>query len=263
MDKGQILDGVQALGEQRILLANLLDRAAQSNQRNSPISSEFLSPAEQALARQVLQAAGIGQHQYCFWGGYPQAERCVAVFLPDWMEPEQVGAQAGLVALRATFREPLTHRDFLGSLMALGIQRPRIGDILVEENQCDLVVSQSMGDYLVQSWESAGRVKLSVQRLELEALCVPEQKVQEIRDTVMSLRLDAVASSGFRTSRSKMGSLITGGKVRLNDLECSKSDKPIAQGDVISVRGLGKMKVEEVGCLSKKGRTNIVLKRYL
>ncbi len=254
---------MQALGEQRILLANLLDRAHQSAQRNIPVASEFLSPAEQALARQVLQAAGVGQQDYCFWGGYPGAERCVAVFLPDWMDSDQADTESGLVALRATFREPLTHRDFLGSLMALGIQRPRIGDILVDETQCDLVVKESIGAYLSQNWESAGRVKLSLCPIDLADLHIPVVNVQEIRDTVMSLRLDAVSSSGFRTSRSKMVNLIAGGKVRVNDLECTKSDKIIVQGDVISVRGLGKMKVEEVGGLSKKGRTNILLKRYI
>lgn len=110
---------------------------------------------------------------------------------------------------------------------------------------------------------SAGRVKLSISEIELSDLSVPELKVKEIRDTVSTLRLDAVAASGFSMSRGKAQELISSGRVQLNYRETLKSDAPVAQGDVISARGLGKFEVAEVGGLSKKGRTALLLHRYL
>ena len=84
-----------------------------------------------------------------------------------------------------------------------------------------------------------------------------------VRDTVATLRLDAVAASAFSLSRGKAADLISSGKVQLNYRECVKPDRPVAEGDVISCRGLGKCAVKEAGKLSKKGRIMIVLERYV
>ena len=121
--------------------------------------------------------------------------------------------------------------------MAQGVTREKLGDILVSEGACDLIVSRDIAPYLLQNVTSAGRVKLSVSEIELSELNVPALKVKEIRDTVSTLRL--------------------------NYRETLKSDAPVAQGDVISARGLGKFEVAEVGGLSKKGRTALLLRRYL
>ena len=92
---------------------------------------------------------------------------------------------------------------------------------------------------------------------------MPEVKCQEMRDTVSSLRLDAVASTGFRMSRGKAAELITSGRVQVNWRECTKLDKLLTAGDTVSARGFGKFELTEVGGVTKKGRTSIVLKRYI
>ena len=97
----------------------------------------------------------------------------------------------------------------------------------------------------------------------MDDLAVTELKVKEIRDTVATLRLDAVASTGFSMSRAKAAELIAAGRVQLNYREVTKPDAPVAQGDVVSARGLGKFELAEVGGLSKKGRTAILVRRYL
>ena len=185
------------------------------------------------------------------------------LFLPDWQE--EADESEYMTALRCTYRkeDTLTHRDFLGSLMAQGVTREKLGDILVSEGSCDLIVSRDIAPYLLQNVTSAGRVKLSVSEIELSDLSVPELKVKEIRDTVSTLRLDAVTAAGFSVSRGKAAELIAAGRVQNNHRETLKSDAPVAQGDVISARGLGKFEVAEVGGLSKKGRTALLLRRYL
>ena len=232
MDRRQLLDRAAQSGEERVLLAHILDKCEQSRQRNIPAATDFLSPAEQRAAQELLHAAAIHEG-YAFRGGYERAERKMLFFLPDWQE--EADESESMTALRCTYRkeDTLTHRDFLGSLMAQGITREKLGDILVSEGSCDLIVSRDIAPYLLQNVTSAGRVKLSVSEIGLSDLNVPALKVKEIRDTVSTLRLDAVA------------------------------DAPVAQGDVVSARGLGKFEVAEVGGLSKKGRTALLLRRYL
>lgn len=261
MDKTNLIAKTAQDPEDRLLLARVLDKYQQMERRNAPAATGFLSPREQKLAEAVLHAAGV-RSGYAFDGGWRSAERRVLTFLPEWCE----GMEAELCFLRASFHgedSGLTHRDLLGSLMGLGVTRERVGDILVAPHSADIVAAPSLRDFLLQSWESAGRVKLSVSEIGREELRPPEVKVKTIRDTVNSLRLDAVAASAFSMSRGKAAELIAAGKVSLDHLPCEKGDKAVAEGAVISIRGLGKAKLTEVGGLSKKGRTGITIERYL
>ena len=242
MDKSKLLDQCGALGEDRTLLARVLDRAKQASERNIPAATDFLSPAQQAQA----------------------AERAVLLFLPDWMDPSDAGAYSPIRCLRAAFREGenLTHRDFLGSLMGMGIVREKIGDILVGPDSADVLVLDTVAEFLAQSWESAGRVKLRVAEIDPGCVHIPEIRREERRDTVSSLRLDAVCSTGFRMARGKAAALIESGRVQLNWRECTKPDRTVSEGDTVSARGFGKFELTEVGALTKKGRIPITVQCY-
>ena len=263
MDKGALLDRLGAVGEDRLLLARILDRAHQAESRNIPVSTDFLSPQQQELCRDILRLGGIAETSWMLFGGYEGAERKVILFLPDWMEPEM--AESPIRCLRAVFREEekLSHRDFLGSLMGMGIVREKIGDILVTEGSADILLLESVEEFLLQSWDSAGRTKLKVSAIDPMHLHIPQVKCELIRDTVSSLRLDAVASTGFRMARGKAADLISSGRVQVNWRECTKADKLLEAGDTVSARGFGKFQLTEVGGMTKKGRTSITVKRYI
>lgn len=262
MDKRTLLDRVAATSDERLLLSRVLDRYEQCAQRNLPTHTEFLSPAEQAAARRLLSAAGI-HAGFVFCGGYETAERRMLAFLPDWCE--EFDESEAIAALRCIFRaeEAPTHRDFLGSLMGMQITRERVGDILVGEESADVLLDAALAPHLLESWTSAGRTALKVNVVPLDALRIPEQKVKLIRDTVATLRLDAVTAVGFSMSRAKASELIAAGRVQKNYRDALKGDASVSQGDVISARGLGKFELSEVGGLSKKGRTGIVIRRCL
>ena len=263
MDKGALLDRLGLTGEDRLALAKVLDKAGQAESRNIPAATDFLSPQQRAWAQDCLRLAGIPETAYVLQGGYEGAERQMILFLPDWLEPEN--AESPIRCLRASFREEEKpdHRDFLGSLMGLGIVREKVGDILVGPDSADLLVLDSVADFLLQSWTSAGRTKLRVTAIAPENLHIPAVQRKEVRDTVSSLRLDAVAASGFRLARGKAAALIESGKVQLNWRECVKPDKPLEAGDVVSARGFGKFELSEVGGLTRKGRVSIVLRVYV
>ena len=261
MDKSTIIAKTAQEPEDRLLLARILDKYEQMERRNIPTAAVFLSPRERAMAQSLLNAAGI-RSGYLFDGGYPDAERTRLLFLPDWAGE----GHDALAFLRASFRgadSALSHRDILGSLMALGVTRERVGDILVSQHSADLVAAPSLRDFFLRGWTGAGRVKLSVAEISREELLVPAAQVKTIRDTVSSLRLDAVTASAFSLSRGRAAELIAAGRVSLDHTPCLKPDKPVNEGCTISVRGAGKARLTEVGGLTKKGRTGIVIERLL
>ena len=263
MKKTELLDRCGAAGEDRLLLAKVLDRAEQAAERNIPAWTDFLSPQQQAQAQDLLRLAGISETAWLRQGGYEGAERNILLFLPDWMEPEM--AENPLRCLRASFRPEyaLTHRDILGSLMGMGIVREKVGDILVSSESADLIVLDTVAEFLLSSWESAGRAKLTVTEIPAAHLHIPVVRCEEVRDTVSSLRLDAVCSTGFRMSRGKAADLIAAGHVQVNWRACTKADKLLSAGDTVSARGFGKFQLAEVGGVTKKGRTAIVVRRYV
>lgn len=261
MDKTTIISKIAQEPDDRLLLARIWDKCQQTQRKNIPSATVFLSPREQQLAQALLHAAGVSGG-YMFDGGYEAAERKILLFLPDWME-EPAGDE--LVFLRAAFHgeESLTHRDILGSLMGLGVTRERVGDILISPHSADIVASPTLRDFFLREWEQAGRVKLTVTEVGRGELCVPQAQVKVIRDTVSSPRLDAVVSSAFSMSRGRAAELIAAGRVNLDHLPCLKGDKPVEEGAVITARGFGKAQIVSIGGVTKKGRTGIVIERYL
>lgn len=117
--------------------------------------------------------------------------------------------------------------------------------------------------YLRENFTQAGRVKLKLSEISLSELSVPPIAKKIIHGTVSSLRLDAVAATGFGTSRAKMTEAISSGRVSLNHLECTHADQAVAEGDVLACRGMGKCRLAEVGGLSRKGRVSITVERYI
>ena len=189
MTKTEVLDRLARDGEERLLLARALDKLETARRKNIPACTGFLSPAERVSVENLIAMSGHPAH--LFFGGYEGAERTVCVFLPDWQEPEDFSALAladegPVAALRCTFRaeENLTHRDFLGSILGQGITREKVGDLLVGEGKCDLIVLRELSDYLLQNLDSAGRVRLKVSAIPLADLEPPVVQVKHIRDTV-------------------------------------------------------------------------------
>lgn len=265
MNKTELLNRCARDGEERLLLGRVLDRLGEARDRCIPAHTQFLSPGERRAAEELLAACGHPRH--LMFGGYEGAERTVCAFLPNWQEEEDVfaGQSGPVAALEARFSPGagLTHRDILGSLMGLGITREKLGDILVEEDRAQVLLLREALPILLSQWESAGRWRLTLRELPLEQVKAAPPQAKTIRDTVSALRLDAVCACGFSTSRSKAAQLIAAGRVALNYRECLKADRPVVQGDVLSCRGLGKCVVEQVLGQSKKGRTQLVIQRYV
>lgn len=261
MDRNRI-EKIARTPEDRVLLAKVWDKISAGVRRNIPADTCFLSPRELELTR-YLFGEMEGLHAF---GGYEDAERKMLIYLPDyWDESALTGEESPIVCLRAEFYEgdAPTHRDFLGALMGAGIGRETVGDICIAPGSCDFLVTAPVAPYLLQNLTSAGRVKLRLSAIPLAELRVPEPEIQEIRDTVASLRLDGIIASGFRMGRSLAAQQIAAGKAAIDGLPCEKPDKAVPEGAKISLRGSGKIKLAAVGAPTKKGRIPVVIHRYV
>lgn len=265
MNKTELLNRCAGGDEEtRLILARALDKLETAERRGVPAHTPFLSPAQRVAVEGLINAAGHPRH--LFTGGYEGAERTICVFLPDWLEEEDWPAgdhPLAALQLSAPAGAKLTHRDWLGSILGLGLTREKLGDLLVSDNQCQVIVLAETADIVRSQLDKAGRYPVKAAPLALEELTVPERTVKLIRDTFATLRLDAVAASAFSLPRSKAAALITSGRVSLNHVECTKPDRLVSEGDIITCRGSGKCVVKSINGQSKKGRIMAELERYV
>ena len=261
MDRKNI-EKIAHTAEDRLLLAKVWDKINTGPRKNILSYTCFLSPRELEMTRYLFgDLPGLTA-----FGGYADAERRMLCWLPDYLEEASLyDDDSPLVCLRASFwnGDTPSHRDFLGALMGAGIARETVGDICVSKGFCDFFVTAEIAPYILQNFTSAGRTALHLERIPLSLVEIAEPETKEIRDTVASLRLDSIISSGFRIGRSLAAQYISAGKAAIDGLPCEKPDKPVAEGMKISVRGLGKIKLSTVGGNTKKGRISVVIHRYV
>lgn len=261
MDR-QNIEKIAQNADDKVLLAKLWDKINAGLRKNIVASTCFLSLRELDMTRYLFGDLE-GLHSF---GGYDGAERKMLVYLPDYLDESELRSEdSPVICLRATFYEgdDPSHRDFLGALMGAGIARETVGDICVGKGSCDFFVTAEIAPYILQNFTSAGRTKLHLEQIPLSQVQVPEPEAKQLRDTVASLRLDSILSSGFRIGRSAAAQYITSGRAAIDGLPCEKPDKTVPEGSKISVRGLGKIKLTAINGQTKKGRISVVIDRYV
>lgn len=224
--------------------------------------TRFLEPTARDEARAAANRAEV---RAAFWGGYPDAERCLAAFYAeDAPEPEDYPLAILRLSWNAKFADP-GHRDLLGASMGLGIERETMGDIAMASwrgGDCAVLFAlPEVADYIVANLESAGRASLKVDRVEALPELKPPEGV-ELRVTVPAFRLDAVLAAACRLSRSEAQRLILSGLVKLNHAPNLHTDARLAEGDLISARGYGRIRVQAFQGESRRGRQIVTLFRY-
>ncbi len=224
--------------------------------------SGFLDPFGQEIAETV--AANYGNIRVDFAGGYQGAERARAIFIHEDFAgtPTSFGIDCIEAKWNGQFAR-LSHRDVLGALMGQGIERDTIGDLLVTNDSVKIICEEKMADFLLANLDKIGAVGVECQRSDLSSIAPKEERCKEIRATVASLRVDSIAAAGFGSSRSKAASDIAADKLKINWHPAKSASQNVKEGDILSMRGRGRLEVAEVRGTTKKGRTVVVLKRYL
>ncbi len=250
--------------EDKLIVSKVLDRFFLSEKTNKLTITDFLDPHLQSVVSKCLEAGNV--ENYLFYGGYDGAERAIVAFCPSNMSENREPELAGLfkaIKISLIHRENITHRDYLGSLMGLGIKREKIGDILVKDEHCLVIVHNDIADFIRYNLDKVGNVRVQVEYIDIENLKAYEPKVKDIRTTVASLRLDSIASAGFGISRSKVANFIRAEKVNLNWETTPSLTKLVKEGDVISIRGRGRVVLQEIGKTTRKDRISVYLKKFI
>ncbi len=253
--KKEILDSAAITKDERMLLSNVLDKAETCLERGYPTNTKFLSMGEHAACEEALRLFGASSYSV-FFGGYEDAERGLYMFFPDYMDAETAKGSAPITLLRVRTNKEnvLSHRDFLGALMGLRIDRSLIGDIIVNRNGAELLVLEEAADFILMNFSNAGRHPVSVSKEPLDSLILSKACEKEGSGSVSSPRLDSVLALIFRLSRKEAQDRISNGMVFVNNLPCLKPEHNVSENDRITVRGLGRARVGKFTGHSKKGR---------
>ncbi len=247
--------------ENREEIARIIDIAEQAIKTWEIVLTDFLSPPVMLEVQGIL--SNLTEIDILPWGGYPQAERQrLGISRPD-ISLEQSHIELAALDIAGNFLfDTATHRDFLGSILGTGIVREKIGDIIVlGERGAQVIVIPEMVSFLETSLTQVRSVPVKTRQIELSELKIRPPKKKEMTTVEASMRLDAIASAGFGMSRSKMASAISAGDVRVNWKEVTQASYNIKAGDLVSVRGKGRLEIGDVS-VTKKQRYRINLVRY-
>ncbi len=249
--------------DEKLLLAKVLDQADLSLRRHIITFSDFLSPAETAQAVELLKK--VHDLSFLAYGGYNDCERKMLGFYPDYMSAEDVYFPITAVKIKFNpkFSSPPSHRDYLGSVLGMGIERGKVGDIAVVENGAVCFIEDGIADYVVSGLERVGHTKVTVEKADITDDLVPQKKMVEKNITVASMRADVIFGAVFNESRESIKQLINAEKASVNWLPLKSVSAQLNEGDVLSLKGSGRGVLILVNGETKKGRISIKIGKYV
>ena len=223
-------------------------------------SGDFLDLRQQELAQAV--AVNEPSVRWHFDGGYEEAERKRLVVYPDW----ELKADARITCLRICHKEfqdiSLGHRDYLGAVLNLGIKREKLGDIVVQPSMAFLFLDLELTGYLCQQLTRVKNTNVWAEIIDCQDFVFQAPELQARQLSLASLRLDAAIAATYNISRADVDIYISSGNVKINQMEVYKPATSLKIGDLISVRGRGRFRLEGITGMSRKGRYQVEISRW-
>lgn len=247
--------------EERPFIERFLDLIGRALDRYQPVTTSFLDPREQyilsTLARREPELVLFQD------GGFPSAERKRAVVGPTYVTADPELFRLSFLRLETVSGRQLEHPDVLGAILGLGIKREKVGDIIPHSSGADVVIAREMCEFVRIQLGQVGRDHVTINEITRDELVLPEQKFSLRTVTVASLRVDALVSESYRISRAKASALIKNGKCKVNWKIVDQPDYSLETGDMISIRGYGRVRIESIEGLTKKGRNLIQIASFI
>ncbi len=210
----------------------------------------------------IVSDAVLQYPYFRFYGGYEDAERVFAAFYAEFCEVEKGDFPITAITVTSRKSATLSHRDYLGSLMSLGITRESVGDILCESGRAVIFLSSGISDYVISQLDRVGGEGVKIEKG--FSLPLPQMSgFVEIRLTVASERLDCVVSALCNKSRSWAAEAIESGIVAINSVQCDSVTRKLRSGDKLAVRGIGKFRIDDLSQTTRKGRLVLVASKYI
>lgn len=261
--KGEVDLLLKGVGERSVTkeVKHILEMARRASLKREILHTDFLTPPVLKESMQVLEK--LADVKAIAQGGYPQAERCrISVGHPEELtsDPDIISA----LSITGNFQfEPCSHGDFLGSILGTGIVREKLGDIILQGEQgAQIIVVPELVEFLMSTLVKVRNVPVSCTKIPLISLDYEPPRTKSFKTIEASLRVDALASAGFKVSRSKLVDMISNGDVRINWIPVTTKGTTLKSGDIVSVSGKGRLKIGEINS-TKKGKFAVELIRYL
>lgn len=250
------------MSEHRLTGKRLIDLSRQAQRRGIVTFSDFLTLNE---LDQFHQNRNRYDTMSELSGGYPFAERQVAAFVPEalFYEWEYPIDCLMIVPAYPKFAEKLSHRDVLGAVMNLGIDRAKIGDILVKEEASYLFVKRELTSYICEQLTQIKHTLVHLALSDQQRSMKLEPSFEQFEEIVASSRLDNIVSSMIRCSRSEAVQFIQGGKVMINGKECLHNSYICKPNDTISIRSIGRFLFDGEMGVTRKNRVKIAFRKYV
>lgn len=245
--------------DEAVFAAKIEDCCRLCEKNNIPKFSGFLDLRQQKIA--IFAASGISADSFTMFGGYDGAERKMFGVFPDYISERK--SEFPISYLCVLHKRPLSHRDFLGSLMSLGIKREIIGDIIVGEEKSYLIVQSSMRDHIIDNISKIGNVGVNIKECSGEQLIISQERFEENNIIVTSMRLDCVVAALTGKSRADSAKLVTSERVMVNHETITSCSKNVGCEDVLSIRSFGKFIIGSCQSKTKKGRLVLHYKKYI
>lgn len=261
-DRTQLLKSITNADE-KIVFAKVLDHAQIAMNKKIATFTDFLDPAKiHSYENQFKFVDGI---VYRTFGGYQGTERSMIGFCPDFLEltDEDFPICVIKIETKDKFCEGLTHRQYLGSIIGTGIERTKLGDIIVLDECAYVFVHKTIADYICINLTRISRTKVECSIINPTDIILPQQKFKLIHPTVASLRVDAVISAAFNISRGQAVEFINAEKVMVNWSIVKSASYSLKPDDLFTLRGYGRAKIVEITGKTKKDRLAITIQLYI
>lgn len=254
------LFGIKLSEEDNILLRSVADKITLAEKHFSPKFTFFLDERQSELVEMIFKNSGFDN--YVLYGGYDNAKRKILAVTPPYSYANLTDFPLKAVTFSYRNVDSISHRDILGSLMALNIERKTVGDILVGEGKSVVFLYDTVIDDVLFGIKKIGRIGVKVYEGFDEEI-IPEEKFKEISGTIASLRLDCVLSLALKISREKAANLIKKNGVVVNCQEQFSISYEMKENDKFSIKGFGKFVFSSINGTSKKDRIHITIKKYI
>lgn len=247
------------MNSNNLFVSRIEDMAFLSSKKGGSVFSDFLDPKDQLIAGREM--GRYSDLDCTFFGGHVYTERKVMAIFPAGYEPLEY--EYPIRVLKS--RQPLDvrHQDVLGSVLSLGIERSKIGDINILDDCIQMFVMDTVSDFLINELSRIGGSSVSMYECSLEETQIVQPKFKELNVIVPSMRLDAVIGNVFKLSRNEASMFVRGGRVKVNHFLQEKPAAKVKTGDILSVRTKGRAIVDSVGGTTKKGNIKLKVKKFI
>lgn len=255
MDKITLTNHIRDI-ELKTKMYKVIDRANSCLKNYDVRQTDFLNPYELKNAIGILNS--FTDIKYKIEGGFDQSERGLICIYPYYMEYEDIDSPIKVLQIEGNFKfKEIKHKDYLGSLMGMGIKREKIGDINIHENFCQVIVSSDISDYILINLDKVARNNVKVKEISKMEVIYSEPRTKEMSLTVSSERIDCILSGIYNISRQDSNKLINTEKVFIDYEKITSTSREVRCNSLISVRGKGRCIITDIGEITKKGKIKL------